>query len=586
MYPLVFAGLIVIMRRRFAGAPRTLWVDGITAALAAASVSAAVIFQSVLSTADGRALSVATDLAYPLGDLLLMGLVVAALALNRWRVDRTWVLLGLGIALFCAADSLYLVGVAQGWYKLGSAFDAGWWLGFLLIAAAAWQRPGTEVRDRPREGARTIALPLGFGSVGLAVLVFASLRPVNPLAVGLAAASLISVMVRLVVTFRMNVAMLRASRHEALFDPLTALGNRRRLALDLEAALPRADDGSPLVLVLFDLDGFKHYNDSFGHPAGDGLLTRLGAALNLTLQGRGRAYRMGGDEFCALIDPGREVAKPIIDAAAAALSEHGDGFSIRCSHGSVVMPREAADTEEALRMADHRLYANKNSGRASAGSQSRDVLLRALAERHPDLGHHLNDVAELAEATARQLGLPDAEIEEIRKGAALHDVGKVAVPDAILSKPGPLDDAERAFIHRHTLIGERIIASAPALGSVATLVRSTHERFDGAGYPDGLTGAAIPLGSRVIAVCDAFDAMVAERAYRPPMSIQLALEELRRHAGTQFDAVVVSAFCKVADERRGLVAADHRDNGRATPNRRESAPALVHRSRVNSPVGA
>jgi putative nucleotidyltransferase with HDIG domain len=219
------------------------------------------------------------------------------------------------------------------------------------------------------------------------------------------------------------------------------------------------------------------------------------------------------------------------------------------------MPREAADTDEALRMADQRMYANKNHGRASAGSQSRDVLLRALAERHPDLGHHLHDVADLAESTARRLGLPEADIEEIRQGAALHDVGKVAVPDAILCKPGPLDDAEWAFIRRHTLIGERIIASAPALESVSTLVRSTHERFDGGGYPDGLAGAAIPLGARIIAVCDAFDAMITERSYRRPMSAQAALEELRRHAGTQFDAVVVSAFCKVATCRGALVGA-------------------------------
>lgn len=551
--PLVFAGLILVMRCRMANVPRTLWADGITAAFAVASVSAAVVFQAVLSTVGGRPVVVATTLAYPLGDLLLLGLVMAAFTLNGWRMDRTWALLGLGIVVFWITDSLYLVGTAQGWYEVGGVIDAGWWLGILLIALAAWQRPTTQARELPREGSRTIAVPLGFASIGLTVLVVASLHPLNQLAVGLAAASLVSVMVRLIMTFRLNVSLLRESRREALVDPLTELGNRRKLSLDLEAALPAANDGAPLVLVLFDLDGFKHYNDSFGHPAGDALLARLGGALSLTLRGRGRAYRMGGDEFCALINPGREVAEPIIEAAAAALSERGDGFSIGCSRGSIVMPREVADTEEALRMADQRMYANKNRGRASAGSQSRDVLLRALAERHPDLGHHLHDVAELAEATALRLGLPDSEIEEIRQGAALHDVGKVAMPNAILSKPGPLDENEWAFIRRHTLIGQRIIASAPALESVSVLVRSTHERFDGGGYPDGLAGAAIPLGARIIAVCDAFDAMIAERSYRAPMSAQAALEELRRHAGTQFDAVVVSAFCKVADQRRALV---------------------------------
>ena len=149
----------------------------------------------------------------------------------------------------------------------------------------------------------------------------------------------------------------------------------------------------------------------------------------------------------------------------------------------------------------------------SAGRQSKDVLLRALTERSPDLGGHLSSVAELAERTARRLGLPAEEVERIRHAGELHDAGKVAIPDAILSKPGPLTEDEWGFVRRHPLIGERIVRSAPSLSRVAELVRSTHERFDGAGYPDRLQADAIPLGSRIVAVCDAFDAMTSGRPY-------------------------------------------------------------------------
>jgi two-component system, cell cycle response regulator len=296
------------------------------------------------------------------------------------------------------------------------------------------------------------------------------------------------------------------------------------------------------VLVLFDLDGFKHYNDTFGHPAGDALLIRLGASLSAYLADRGVAFRMGGDEFCALLEPAGRPVEPLVTGAAAALSERGEGFEIGCSYGAIELPAEAGDVAEALRIADQRMYAQKNAGRMSASRQSKEVLLRALAERNPELRNHLSGVAALAEATALRLQLGHEEIEQVRHAAELHDVGKVAVPDAILTKPGPLDEDEWAFIRRHTLIGERIVAAAPALTRVAALVRSSHERWDGDGYPDRLAGDEIPLGARIVAVADAFDAMTVPRPYSTARSEADALAELRRCAGTQFDPAVVEAF--------------------------------------------
>jgi diguanylate cyclase (GGDEF)-like protein len=339
-----------------------------------------------------------------------------------------------------------------------------------------------------------------------------------------------------------NERLLVVSREEALTDALTGLRNRRALIADLTALLTVVPPGG-VALALYDLDGFKPYNDTFGHPAGDALLGRLGDRLAAVVEGRGTAYRMGGDEFCVVCPADGHEA--VVQAAAEGLSERGDTFEVGCSYGSAVLPAEAVTVAAALHLADLRLYENKASGRPSASRQSTDVLLQLLRERRVDLHEHVDGVARMAELTAQRLGLSNREVRHTRLAAELHDVGKAAIPDAILDKPGALDLKEWDFMRRHTLIGERIVRAAPALAHVAELVRSCHEHFDGGGYPDALDGDQIPVGARVIAVCDAYDAMVSERVYRVPVAGSEAVEELRRCAGTQFDPAVVEAFCHV-----------------------------------------
>lgn len=544
MPPLMLGGVLMLMRSRTRAVPFTLRADGLTAALAIGAVSAAIVFQTALRAAAGDPLGVATTLAYPISDLVLVGFVVGALAGTGWRLDRTWALIGIGILAFWLADSVYLVQVANDTYVSSSWFDAGWWIGLTLICAAAWQ-PVPEVNETPpREGIRLIVMPLSFAVVGLAVLTYGSFGDLNALAIILAAAALVAVMGRLILTFDENVAMLHRSRDEASTDALTGLANRRALARDLDTAIPRALDGNPIVLAIFDLDGFKLYNDTFGHPAGDVLLKRVGGKLNAYLEGRGTAYRMGGDEFCTLFEPDERPIEQTVLGAAEALSEHGEGFTVTCSYGSILLPIEAEDATDALRMADQRMYAQKNNDRASARRQSKDVLVRALAERNPELSTHLQGVAGLSEMIARSLSLPDEDVALVRHAAELHDVGKVAIPDEILNKAAELEESEWEFIRRHTLIGERIIAAAPALGEVASVVRSTHERWDGAGYPDGLSESDIPLAARIIFVADSFDAMTSDRPYGQPKSPREAVQELRSCSGTQFDPLVVDAFCE------------------------------------------
>jgi two-component system, cell cycle response regulator len=178
-----------------------------------------------------------------------------------------------------------------------------------------------------------------------------------------------------------------------------------------------------------------------------------------------------------------------------------------------------------------------------------DVLLKVLSERSAELGTHVHDVTGLCRVVAERLCRSVEEIGPLLQAASLHDIGKAAIPDSILDKPGPLNAEEWEFMRTHTVIGERILSAAPALTEAARLVRASHERWDGSGYPDGLAEARIPLGARIIAVCDAYDAMVSNRPYRSRMSIEVALEELRRCGGSQFDPRVVEAFCNVVAER-------------------------------------
>jgi diguanylate cyclase (GGDEF)-like protein len=370
-----------------------------------------------------------------------------------------------------------------------------------------------------------------------------------------------------------NGQLLAASRVEALIDSLTALPNRRSLRLDLEQAFAPAEheQEQPRMLALLDLDGFKQYNDAFGHPAGDALLTRLGARLARAIDGRGTAYRMGGDEFCVLATVGEDGGEALVQLAAAAMSERGEAFDIGCSYGRAGIRSETTTAEDALRLADQRMYAQK-AGRSSSGRQSTDVLLTVLSERSPNLHDHLSNVAELAEAVSRRAGLSEPDVQWIRIAAELHDVGKVAIPDAILNKPGALSAEEWAFMRRHTVIGERIIRSAPSLAPAASLVRSSHERFDGEGYPDGLSALEIETGASIIAICDAYDAMTNHRVYRDPMSPKAALDELRRCAGTQFEPTMVEMFCATIERREELAAAAVAGGGEA-----EAEPA-VHAS--------
>jgi two-component system, cell cycle response regulator len=547
-YPASYTSLLLLARSRTDSFRSSLWLDGAIAALTVAAVIATLVFQPIVDATSGGPAEIAVNLAYPVGDLLLLGLVVAVFGLNGWRPDPVWLLLGGGLALTAGADGLYLVQSATDQYVQGTLLDLAWPASALLVAVAAWQpaRKTIIIQDW-----LNIAVPVGCGVVAVELLVYDHFeQSVNAVGVSLAAWALLLALARMALAFLENQRALSQTHTEARTDSLTGLKNRRSLLADLDLQLELSSVASPRALLLFDLDGFKEYNDAFGHPAGDGLLVRLAARLAETVGPSGHAYRLGGDEFCALVFPGRDGIEPLVAACSAALTERGEGFEVSSSFGSVLLPEEASTATLALQLADRRMYARKGGRRMSAGRQSRDVLLRTLSERRPDLHLRLRDIGELALAVGRELHMGPEGLDEVARATELHDVGKIAVPDAILDKPGALDPVEWSFMRRHPLIGERILLAAPALRPVARLVRSSHERWDGGGYPDGLRGDEIPLGARVVAVCDAFDAMTTERPYRQPIDQDEAIAELRRCAGTQFDPMVVEAFCRVIARER------------------------------------
>ena len=351
------------------------------------------------------------------------------------------------------------------------------------------------------------------------------------LVVPLAGTALIAAIAVMAFAFLRHSRLLDDSHSEALTDTLTRLGNRRKLLEDLEDVLADAcNDGRDCwVLVALDLDGFKAFNDQHGHPAGDALLARLGCGLEVAVSGRGTAYRLGGDEFCALImERHRGTVMSAIDDA---LLQGGQG--VTASHGAVTLPAEAADPGRAIELADQRLYAHKS--RLGTGSpQVNKALTDALEQRRGP-----SALSELAGSVAQSLGLAGEAREVVVRAAELHDVGLDAMPEELLNQVEPHDATSRALLDHQAAVGDRILSAAGPLGPVARLVRSADERWDGHGFPDRLTGVQIPLGARIVSVCRAYQELTAGGA---GMSREVALEELRREAGTRFDPAVVATL--------------------------------------------
>jgi two-component system, cell cycle response regulator len=536
-YPLALAGMALLLRDRVRRFRRETWLDGLIGALTVGAFGAAFLLPDVLSSLEGPPLADAFSVGYPLADIVQLGFLLCVLVLVGWRLDLSWLLVAASFAILPIADALVTYQDLNETYVEGGFVDLLFPASAVLLGLAAW-RPATRETATGVRSWRSLATPAMFALASGGLLLYGYAGGLPTVAVVFAGAALFAATLRLAHTYYDNQRLFE----RAQTDDLTGLGNRSALLLDLAELLEENGNQDPRVLVMLDLNGFKHYNDTFGHPAGDALLVRLAGRFAAVVEPNGRAYRIGGDEFCALLECPRSELQRLVSRSAAALAESGEAFEVGAARGHVELGTEAGDPHDALQIADRRMYEDKAGSRSSARSQAHEVLLRMLRERQPELGDHVDSVAHLAIAVSERLGLEGEDLDVVGRAAALHDIGKLAIPDAVLDKPAPLDDEEWAFIRDHTVVGERVLREAPALTPVAELVRSSHERWDGSGYPDALEGERIPLGARIIFVCDAFQAMLSDRPYAAPVATEDALGELKRCAGTQFDPAVVEAF--------------------------------------------
>jgi len=403
-------------------------------------------------------------------------------------------------------------------------------------------------------GWRSAIGPTIFAVVAISLLVYDHLNQRVPALVFWLTLGLIgAVFLRTIDTLLKQSTELEWHEESARSDQVTGLENRERLEADISYAV--ASGSGSRVLVLFELDGLQAYNDRFGFTAGDALLRGFAANLvSSVVPLGGTAYRSDGGRFAVFAPSSGNQLGEMVLAATASLRGDDNSTSLGTTYGEVAIPEEAQDPTSALRIAGQRLAAHKQRQHRSARRQAHAVLIAALSARRPDLRDHLRIVAYRAISLARRLGMSREEIDDVALAAELQDVGLLAVPESVLEKE-TLDESERAMVRSHTAEGARIVAAAPSLATVARLVRSSAEHFDGSGYPDGLAGETIPLGSRVIAVSVAFAAMTQRRPYREPVGPGEALAELRRNAGSQFDPRIVEALAQDLAEEATPVAA-------------------------------
>jgi two-component system, cell cycle response regulator len=380
-YPLAVLGLYLLVRARADELDPRLWMDGVIAALGTGALGAALIFEFVADRTSGSGVEVVTTLAYPFGDVVLISLVVGVIALTRWRPGRTWTLLLSGLTAMAVADVAFTLQSYEAALPGGDWVEPIYLISAVLIGAEAWQPQADSIRPDARfDGWREMVVPGIVAAAMIALVVMQYFDHASALTTVLWSATMLAVIGRLVLSLRENKRLLEQVRT----DRLTGLGSQARLQMDLEAR-ERQGAGKPMTVILLDLNGFKRYNDTFGHPAGDKMLGMLGKRLGGAITPEATGYRLGGDEFVVLAEGGLVGLGPeergaLAARAAEALTSSGRGFELSAAWGIASIPEEADSPADAMRLADVRMYAQKES-RKLAGPLS-PLDREAIEQRH------------------------------------------------------------------------------------------------------------------------------------------------------------------------------------------------------------
>ena len=590
-YPLLVWALFLLVRLRAPGRGLPGLLDAATLAVAASMLSWLYLMAPHVR-ADTPALTTLVLVAYPAADLAVL-VVGLRLVIERGRRPTSFFLICTSLLAILAADTWYVWQQAHGVYETGNLLDLIWLTGNIALGTAALHptmshlsEPGPAPSTSP--GRIRIAALSAASLVAPATLLLQARHDhsggdMTVIALACAAMFLLTIM-------RMT-GLVTVQRQLAITDGLTGLLTRRHLEnrLAIELARARRAHGS-LSLFLVDVDHFKLVNDRWGHQAGDRVLVEIANRLRRATADLedGLLARFGGEEFALLVPH----AGPDGLAAAAERLRHAvasspvalgpDSWtSVTVSVGAASYPAHAADVTELVGVVDGALYAAKARGRDRAvigpAPRSRATVVDGASRMLDYLsfvaddidgrlsGHeHSSAIARWARAMALELGHDADTVRRVELAGRLHDVGKIVVPDAVLTKPAPLTTAEWVLMAQHAEHGFRLTHTVPGLASVAETIRQHHERFDGTGYPAGLAGSEIRVEARLIAVCDSWAAMRADRLYQNALSEEQARDELLAGRGTQFDGDVVDLFLELRD--RGVVGDLRRlRTGPATP---------------------
>jgi diguanylate cyclase (GGDEF)-like protein/putative nucleotidyltransferase with HDIG domain len=522
---------------------------------------------------------------YALLDLaILVGLVLSVLIVKRPIRQRWETIVAGGMALFAAADLIFNQLSSPGSYVMGgpgsALLDIVWMAGYFLIAAGAVHH-----RECAPMPASALSRSMAQGMEASPLLVAATAIPLFMYAARFRAISDTSYWIW--VTAATWLGMLAASRvaviaadnrelaSHSIIDPLTGVTNHRyfheRLRLELDRARRTAE---PLTLAHFDLDQLRMVNDTRGHLAGDRRIRLVASSIIEAVRTTDTVSRIGGDEFAVILPgTGSLDAYAVVDRILAEIvaSQAGQDVRTTASVGLASFPEHAVVKEELTAGAEEALHRAKDGGRNQvviyepgvAGGRTTEARIRAVeAEsllrtvralaaavdaRDAYTHSHSRSVAALAVALARRLEFSPNHVDQLKIAALLHDIGKIGTPDHVLRKPGPLDDEEYRIVKGHSELGERILSSVVS-PELLPWVACHHERWDGGGYPRGISGEKIPLEARIIAVCDTYDAMTSDRPYRSGLPVEEAIREIETFAGRQFDPRIATVFVTMMRE--------------------------------------